>query len=137
VATLAELYGEALARVVEIVAEPAVLAALTADELVGHLLLLHGLHPEPVADRVARAAAEASAELGGAVEVVSVSDGVARLRVAAPGCPSSAPATLDAISNVVVAAAPELIAVQPEPVRPPRPAALIPAESLLRHPAGR
>lgn len=53
VAVLLEIYGEALARVLDH-ADPATRAALTADELVGHLLELHGIRPPTVPARPER-----------------------------------------------------------------------------------
>ena len=65
------------------------------DELVAHLLLLHGLHPVPVRERVRGALDEVRPYLvahGGGVELLGVADGVVRLRLegACNGCPSSA-----------------------------------------------
>jgi hypothetical protein len=49
---LTEVYGEALARVVAALgAGGATVAELAGDELIGHLLVLHGLHPDPVVAR--------------------------------------------------------------------------------------
>lgn len=46
---LTQVYGAALQRVMEqVCTTPALVASLTADELIGHLLVLHGLHPQPV-----------------------------------------------------------------------------------------
>src|SRR4051812_34719141 len=64
------MYGEALARIAEKVGAP----ALIDDELVSHLLIVHDLHPVPVDQRVRRA-------LPGGVELVSVDDGVVRVRL--------------------------------------------------------
>src|SRR5690349_4502995 len=59
---LMAFYGEGLARILSIIEQhdnpevcTDVLAALTDDDLVAHLLLLHDLHPVPVEIRVARA----------------------------------------------------------------------------------
>jgi hypothetical protein len=51
VAALLDVYGEGLSRIVAQVAERddgALAEALAGDELVSHLLLLHGLHPVPL-----------------------------------------------------------------------------------------
>jgi hypothetical protein len=45
---LTTIYGAALARVVE-AADGPTLRRLADDEVVGHLLVLHGLHPDPAA----------------------------------------------------------------------------------------
>lgn len=138
VETLAGVYGAALWRVMTTVADsPATVAALAGDELVGHLLLLHGLHPEPVERRVTRALDEARVLLGGEadVELTEIDAGVARLRVTAGGCGSTAEALASSVADVVLAAAPELTGVEPVTARPPAEAPLIPVASLLHRPA--
>lgn len=116
--TLAALYGEALARIAE-AAGPALVQRLADDALVGHLLLLHGLHPEPVESRVNRALAEAQPYLGGhgSAQLAGIDDGVARIRVEASGC--GAADTARSVADIVLAEAPELRAVVPD-TRPPR-----------------
>jgi Fe-S cluster biogenesis protein NfuA/nitrite reductase/ring-hydroxylating ferredoxin subunit len=105
-----DLYGEALARILRAAPDP---GALAGDELVSHLLLVHGLHPEPLEARVRGALEEVRPYLeshGGDVELVGVEEGVVRLRLAGScdGCPSSA-ATLElAIEDAIRKAAPEV-----------------------------
>jgi hypothetical protein len=82
VQALVELYGEGLARLMAAVPEP---TAVAGDALVEHLLLLHDLHPVPLEDRVRRALADVSG-----VELVSIADGVVRLR----GCNPAAEAAI-------------------------------------------
>jgi Fe-S cluster biogenesis protein NfuA len=136
---LTEVYGTALARMAALVgAVPELTSALTRDELVHHLLILHGVHPQPVEERVARALDDARSALGtrgGAVELAEVSDGVAHLRWSGRGgCASTSAAVERAVAESVLAVAPELRRV--EHASDPRPApALIPVESLLRRPA--
>src|SRR5580700_8533482 len=57
---VSELYGTGLERVVEIVsgAAPGLMEELAADELVASLLLVQGLHPSPLEDRVQGALAK-------------------------------------------------------------------------------
>jgi Fe-S cluster biogenesis protein NfuA len=109
VAAVVELYGEALRRIVAGGVD-------TDDELVSHLLLLHGLHPVDVETRVARALDEVRPYLGshgGDVELLGVSNGIARVRLVGTcdGCPSSAATLQHAIEEAVARAAPELEAV--------------------------
>ena len=94
---LAELVAEhrlgldeahALARALALAAEP---AGFVADELLGHLLVLHGIHPDPVERRVERALDEmapAVRERGGEVALAGLDDGVAHvlLTVSEPYC---------------------------------------------------
>ena len=91
VQALLDLYGEGLARVLSAVGEERAHAA-AEDELVAHLLFLHGIHPVPVAVRVQNALEEVRPYLGshgGNVELLGVDDGVVRLRLegSCSGCP--------------------------------------------------
>ena len=47
VSGLAEIYGQALARALDLV-DPALVERMLGDELIGHLLVLHGIHPSPI-----------------------------------------------------------------------------------------
>jgi Fe-S cluster biogenesis protein NfuA len=107
VQALVELYGEGLARIVAACDVP------VEDELVAHLLLLHGLHPVPVEQRVTAALDEVRPHLlahGGGVELLDVSEGVVRLRLegACHGCPSSALTLRSAVEEAVMRAAPDV-----------------------------
>lgn len=110
---LAEVYGEALARLMDLLGvAPAAREAAAADELIGHLLVLHGIHPQPVAERVTRALDGIRPALhGGDVQLEGITDGIARVRVTGAGCSAS---TVElAVREAVLAAAPELRDVQP------------------------
>ncbi|MFI9161311.1 NifU family protein [Kitasatospora aureofaciens] len=121
VRTLTEVYGEALARVMDLLPpEP-----LLDDELLGHLLVLHDLHPEPPERRAARAL-QALRERGVQAELAGVDGGVAEVRLTVKGCGSSAGAVEAAVREAVLAAAPELSEVRRAPER-----AFVPVDSLL------
>src|SRR6185369_10627026 len=83
VETLTEVYGEALRRVIAAAASsPDLLAAYTGDELLRHLLLLHVIHPDPVAARAARAVDDLAPQLrsqGASAQFTGVLDGVAHV----------------------------------------------------------
>jgi hypothetical protein len=89
VEALTELYGWALARAVELLhdsGQRATLMAALDDALVGALLLSHGMHPEPLAERVGHVVAACTTTLGhhaGAIEIVSVSEGDGRVHLRA------------------------------------------------------
>ncbi|MEU1782685.1 NifU family protein [Streptomyces abikoensis] len=143
VRVLTELYGEALARVLD-AAGPALAERLADDELVGHLLALHGIHPEPVERRVARAVEAvrpAVRDRGGELRLAGVADGVATVRLRTSGCPSSAAGLADAVREAVLALAPELSDVRRAPEdeeRPPderRPGAFVPLDAVRTRPA--
>jgi len=107
VQALLDMYGEGLARIVASDSVP------VEDELVAHLLLLHGLHPVPVAERVRGALDEVRPYLvahGGGVELLGIDDGVVRLRLegACNGCPSSALTLTTAVEDAIMRAAPDV-----------------------------
>jgi Fe-S cluster biogenesis protein NfuA len=128
-----DLYGGALQRVVALVGatDPALLDRLAADDLVASLLLVHDLHPDSLAARVAAALERVRpllARHGGDVELVEVDDASRtvqlRLLGSCDGCPSSSATLREAIERAIGDAAPEVAAVQvrrPGPV--PAPAA--------------
>jgi Fe-S cluster biogenesis protein NfuA len=125
---LVDLYGEGLARVLERLDDETI-AALAADELVAHLLILHGLHPEPLEARVRGALDEVRPYLashGGDVELLAVEDGVARLRLEGTcnGCPSSTATLKLAIEEAIHKAAPDVEAIEAQGAVEPGPALL-------------
>jgi Fe-S cluster biogenesis protein NfuA/nitrite reductase/ring-hydroxylating ferredoxin subunit len=112
VQALLELYGAGLKRILDGVGESQA-AALASDELVEHLLLLHGLHPVSVEERVRGALDGVRPYLGshgGDVELIRVSDGVAvvRMQGSCEGCPASAMTLKLAIEDAVLKAAPDV-----------------------------
>lgn len=133
-----DLYGSGLQRMLEVLddvdrLDDVALDALAGDELVSGLLIVHGLHPDDVATRVARALDSVRPYLGshgGDVELMGIDDeGVARLRLtgSCDGCASSS-ATLElAVEGAVRDAAPEITAIE---VEQPRSATVIPLASL-------
>jgi Fe-S cluster biogenesis protein NfuA/nitrite reductase/ring-hydroxylating ferredoxin subunit len=127
VQALLDLYGEGLRRVLEHL-EPEQAVELAGDELVGHLLLLHDLHPVPVADRVRDALDGVRPYLeshGGDVELVAVEADVVRVALhgSCHGCPSSTMTLKLAIEDAIQRAAPEIERVEAEGTSAPAPAA--------------
>lgn len=143
---LTEIYGEALRRIMAALGTEALgtealgtqvsLRGLAGDELVGHLLALHGLHPDTAEQRIAAALDDARRQIGQQADVslTSIDDGVAHVEVVAGGCSSSALAS--SIGDVVLAAAPELAGVESVAVQPPPVATLIPIDAVLAHSVG-
>jgi Fe-S cluster biogenesis protein NfuA len=124
VSCLVELYGAGLAEIVRIIGEDAeggqqLMGKLAADPLVASLLLLHDLHPLPVADRVRRAIEEVMPQLGGSHAGQVTFDGVdeagvihLRLERGGHSCGSSAGAVQEAIERAVADAAPDAAGVE-------------------------
>jgi Fe-S cluster biogenesis protein NfuA/nitrite reductase/ring-hydroxylating ferredoxin subunit len=135
VQALLDLYGEGLARVVGHVAARdaggSLARAFAGDELLSHLLLLHGLHPEPLDARVRSALDEVRPYLeshGGDVDLLDVSaDGVVRLalRGSCDGCASSTATLKLAIEEAIQRAAPDVAEVVAEGAAEPPPAPLL------------
>ncbi|MFJ8577897.1 hypothetical protein [Micromonospora sp. NPDC093277] len=133
---LTGVYGEALARVTDLVADsgPA-LDRLTADELLRHLLLLHRIHPDPLDRRVARAVDDLRPQLrtqGAEITLVGVGDEVATISLSASSCGTAA--LRDLVREQVLTFAPELSTV--DVVAPAAAPALIPVATLWRRPDG-
>ncbi|MEY9989066.1 Fe-S cluster biogenesis protein NfuA [Streptomyces sp. V4I8] len=138
VGLLTEVYGEALARVMDH-ADGRLAELLADDELLGHLLVLHDIHPEPAELRAARAVERlrpAVRERGGDAEWAGVEGQVARVRLTSgggcgSGCGGGASEVTDAVREAVLAAAPELTAVEPLAAAAPAPApAFVPLATL-------
>jgi Fe-S cluster biogenesis protein NfuA/nitrite reductase/ring-hydroxylating ferredoxin subunit len=119
---LVEMYGAGIERIVEVLAahdDGTLARELADDELVAHLLLLHGLHPVPVRQRVREALDGVLPYLqshGGDVELVDVEEGVVRLRLqgSCSGCPSSSMTLKLAIEDAIFKAAPDVEEVRAE-----------------------
>jgi Fe-S cluster biogenesis protein NfuA len=119
---LMDLYGAALARVLELA--PQLAPRFAEDELVSHLMLVHNLHPRDVRTRVESALESVRPYLathGGNVELIGVWDGVAHLRLegSCHGCPSSMATLQQAIERAIFQAAPDIERVEAEGTAPP------------------
>lgn len=134
VSGLAEIYGQALGRAVDL-ADPALVEHMLGDELIGHLLALHGIHPEPIEARVARVIEKLRAALsarGMEIELDGIDEAVAIVRVSASGCGSSSASIERPVREAVLAAAPELTGVAIVPAGRSIAAAFVPLDSLMR-----
>lgn len=114
---LLELHGSALSHILEDVYREcgqAFIDRLAEDELIGSVLLLHGLHPLSRTARVANALEDVKPYLashGGNVELVDLTaDGtvILRLEGSCHGCPSSQATLKYTIEEAVYAAAPDV-----------------------------
>jgi Fe-S cluster biogenesis protein NfuA/nitrite reductase/ring-hydroxylating ferredoxin subunit len=122
---IVELYGAGLERVMELAYDTGALSdelleALAGDPLVSSLLLVHGLHPFGVEERVERALDDVRPYLGshgGDVRLLEVTgDGVVRLEMlgSCDGCASSSVTLELAVDGAIRAAAPEVVAIEVE-----------------------
>ncbi|CUW25993.1 NifU family protein [Streptomyces reticuli] len=136
---LTEVYGEALARVLDHAAQP-LLQQLADDELLGHLLVLHGIHPEPPERRAARAVERlrpAVRERGGDLDWAGVEGRVARVRLrtgggCGSGCGGGSADVMEAVRAAVLAVAPELESVEPVAAERAAAPAFVPLSTLRR-----
>ena len=116
--SLMELHGEALNRLMEIVAQAgdsgyALMDDFAGDDLVAGLLLIYGLHPYDLETRVRKALDGARPFLqshGGDVELLGVIDGTVRLRLVGNcrNCSSSTMTLKLAIERAIYEAAPDV-----------------------------
>ena len=118
---LLDLHGEGLARILTIVADKGeVLEQFVNDGLVSSLLLLHGLHPVDPETRIRHVLEELATSLRiakGSIALVSMVDGIARVRLMGNhchGCDASTEMVRAAIEETVSQVAPELEGVRIE-----------------------
>jgi Fe-S cluster biogenesis protein NfuA/nitrite reductase/ring-hydroxylating ferredoxin subunit len=116
---LVDYYGDGLARIVEL-AGADVVRRLCADPQVASVLVLHGLHPLGIDERIETALDGVRPYLGshaGGIAYLGVDDhDVAHLRLdgSCHGCPSSTVTVRLTIEEAVLAAAPELAGIEVE-----------------------
>jgi Fe-S cluster biogenesis protein NfuA len=121
VRALLDLHAAGLERVLAL-AGTDLISRLAEDERVGSLLLLHGLHPHSASDRVNRVLEQARPKLlaiGGDAELTDATENVVRLRLR--GDPAAEPELRVEIEKLIVAAAPDVNAIEFEEAwdRPP------------------
>jgi Fe-S cluster biogenesis protein NfuA/nitrite reductase/ring-hydroxylating ferredoxin subunit len=118
VSAVVQMYGAGLERILSVLAGAGqdgrrIAEALSDDELVSTLLLIHDLHPVPLEDRV-RAALDSVRPYmeshGGNVELLSLEHGVARIHLqgSCSDCSASAVTLELAIKQALEEAAPDL-----------------------------
>lgn len=126
--SLLALYGDGLARVMQLVARAGVEGeklreTLLRDKLVSGLLLIHGLHPISLEARLRGALEQIRPYLqshGGNVELISLKNDIATLQLQGTcrSCPSSS-ATLElAVRQVIEEACPDLAGFEVKGVTP-------------------
>jgi Fe-S cluster biogenesis protein NfuA len=138
-----DLHGTGLERILEHLAAvgeagQTVVEALVQDDVVSGLLLLYGLHPLGMEERVRQAVDRLGPTLrkqGGEVEILGITGGLVRLRLHLAGhsCGSSAATLRRTVEDAIYARAPEVTAVEvdglPEPQTGPS-TTFVPVEQL-------
>jgi Fe-S cluster biogenesis protein NfuA/nitrite reductase/ring-hydroxylating ferredoxin subunit len=115
---IVEMYGTGLERIFAALDEAGEAGAgvrdrLAGDGVVASLMLIHGLYPVPLDERVAEALDGVRPYMeshGGNVELLEIDGGVARIRLegSCEGCPASASTLELAIKQALDEAAPDL-----------------------------
>jgi Fe-S cluster biogenesis protein NfuA/nitrite reductase/ring-hydroxylating ferredoxin subunit len=133
-----DLYGAVLTRMMEMAssADPVLADRFVADDLVASLLLVHGLHPHDVEQRISEALDSVRPYLGshgGDVSLLGVDDGVVRLQFqgSCKTCPSSSVTLELAVEDAVRAAAPEISSIEVVAAETDTATTVIPADSLM------
>jgi Fe-S cluster biogenesis protein NfuA len=118
VQSLMDLHGAALEKALGIVADSgdtgtSIIDRLGRDPLVSSVLILYGLHPDPIESRVIKAVDRMRSQLrkqGCEVELLSVNEGVIRLRVETGShtCGSTAKTVQTTLEGAIYDAAPDL-----------------------------
>jgi Fe-S cluster biogenesis protein NfuA len=118
VQSVIELHGAALQRMIdkclEIPDGERVLNDVLQDDLVASMFLLHSLHPDDIETRVLRGLEAVRPYLkshGGDCELVSVRDGIVRLKLhgTCGSCPSSSLTLKNAVEDALYEAAPDIL----------------------------
>jgi len=136
---LVEFYGGGLERIAAIIAEkqPELALALIEDPLVASQLLLHGLHPLGIEERINAALEEVRPSLGANADGVRYlgidQDGVAHLHLTGAGKSCATGAAKQTLFEAVLAAAPELTDVAVELDEVPKPLLQIGLRPGLEH----
>lgn len=136
VSEVVELYGAALARIVDLIGNSAVIDRLAADDLVASLLLVHGLHPHDLRRRVSDALERVRPYLGshgGDVHLLEIIGDTVQLEFAGSckGCPSSAVTLQLTVEDAIRTAAPEISSIEVVSAEPESTSTVIPAASLF------
>ena len=127
--SLMDLHGAVLGRVVEMLAESgdpgrALLAKLGTDPLICGLLVLYGVHPVKLEERVRTAIEKAQTRLkkqGGTVELAGIIDTTVRVKIESSsghGCKSSVDALKRTVDQAILEVAPEVIEIVVEGAAP-------------------
>lgn len=117
--SLMDLHGAVVSRIVEVLANSGeagrtALAKLGTDPLICGLLVLYGVHPVTLQDRVTRAIEKVTPQLhkqGGSVELIGIADAAVTVKIQSSGhgCGSSPDALKRIVEQAILEAAPEVV----------------------------
>jgi hypothetical protein len=140
-----EIHGAGLEKMMEIIFAQGSGGAETIDKLsqdpmVSSLLVLHGLHPDDLATRVARAVERLAAKLRKQeveVHLIGIEGDAVRLnaRTSAHACGSTAATVRSEIEDAIYAAAPEIGSLTVEGLEPKAANGFVNIEQLIGHAA--
>jgi Fe-S cluster biogenesis protein NfuA len=114
------LHGAVISRIVELLdsseAGRTSLAKLGSDPLICGMLVLYGVHPVPLEERVIHALEKVRPQLqkhNGSAELLGIADAVVRVKIESSGhgCGSSADALKSTVEQAILEAAPEVVEV--------------------------
>jgi Fe-S cluster biogenesis protein NfuA len=108
-----DLHGAGLERILELAGDDGLAQKMGQDDLVGSLLILYGIHPQPFEERIAQALDKVRPRLRsreGKVDLLSTEDGAVHLRLRANGhgCGSTAQALKEIVEGALYGAVPDI-----------------------------
>jgi hypothetical protein len=135
-----DLHAAGFERILEVLAkagEPAanIVRSLSADELVGSLLVLYGLHPEDFATRVHRGVEKAQqllARRGAGLRVLGINDGAVQLHIDTHGhnCGSTTAELQSIVRGALFDTAPDATEIIIEPAQSESASGFVPLDNL-------
>jgi Fe-S cluster biogenesis protein NfuA len=124
VRSVMELHGAGLKRMLDVLSSSGetgrqILRVIAEDELAGSLLLLHGIHPTDIEERVAKAIERLAATLrsqGAGLKLLGIRAGIVRIRLEhagrGSGCSSTPAALQGVVRECVYSAAPDVASIE-------------------------
>ena len=122
--SMMDLHGAAMARIIELLSDSgeagrSSLAKLGNDPLICGLMVLYGIHPVALEERVSRAIEKVRPQLqkhGGSAELIAVSDEVVRVKIQSSehSCGSSSDTLKSTVEQAILEVAPEVVAITVE-----------------------
>jgi hypothetical protein len=129
VQSLMDLHQRGFSRIAELLQSDEsgtrMMQALAKDDLVGGLLVLYGLHPDGLENRIKKAVAKVAGELASSknsVELTGIEDGVVRIRLttATSGCSSNGSDVERMVREAVYSEAPDIYHIEIERISAPK-----------------